>query len=62
MKFRPHMEQCIDRNVFLVRQPIFMAIFRGLFLLEVRILPAAREPREACVPPHHHHPTLPGVN
>lgn len=31
----------------------FMAIFRGLFLLEVRILPAARELREAYVfPPH----------
>lgn len=30
-------------------QPVFLAIFRGLFLLEVRILPAAHELREAYV-------------
>lgn len=37
-------------------QSIFMAIFRGLILLEVRILPAACEMREACVslPSHLH--------
>lgn len=48
MKFEPPFgTMCGQECSF--SQPIFIAIFRGLFLLEVRILPAAPELWEAYV-------------
>lgn len=46
------MIQCKERSVFLLRHSLFSWLYlEALFLLEVRILPAACELREAYVFP-----------
>lgn len=49
-------EQSREKSVFLIKHSPYSWLYLGLILLEVRILPAARELREACVylPSHLH--------